>query len=147
MLESKIGLIGRQLFSRNDIRGYSVLVEGREEKCIVYPALTGEVETGDEVLLNTTAVSLKLGSGGYHYVIARLNSSGQSSLPGGHIMKMRYTPMQVKILSAEEEDSPYHEALKRLIVFWAHRYWQLPYIPCWHRWYFIYPMPVIKLLI
>lgn len=112
MLESKPGLIGRQLFSRNDIRGYSVLIEGREEKCIVYPALTGEVETGDEVLLNTTAVSLKLGSGGYHYVIARLNSTGQSSVPGGHIMKMRYTPMQVKVLSAEEEDSPYHEVLK-----------------------------------
>ena len=29
---------------------------------------------GDEVLLNTTAVELSLGTGGYHFVIANLNN-------------------------------------------------------------------------
>jgi len=34
--------------------------------CINYEMLTGSVEVNDTVLLNTTAVELGLGSGGYH---------------------------------------------------------------------------------
>lgn len=111
MIEIKRGKIVSELFAREGIKGFIVEVEGREEKCIAYPDMTGEINPGDEVLLNTTAVSLKLGTGGYHYIIANLNSSGQELHPGGHIMKLRYTPSQLKVLSVEEEDSPHHQTM------------------------------------
>lgn len=112
MIEIKKGVIKEEIFSRPGIKGFTVLVGEREEKCIAYLDLVGEVEKGDEVLLNTTAVSLNLGSGGYHYIMANLSSPEKPLRPGGHIMKLRYTPMQLKVLSVEEEASPYHERLK-----------------------------------
>lgn len=112
MLELKRGVLKQLLFARPGIEGYVVEVNGREEKCIVYTDLVGKVNSGDQVLLNTTAESLHLGSGGYHYVIAGLNGEEKSLPAGGHIMKLRYTPLQIKVLSAEEEDSPYHQELK-----------------------------------
>ena len=111
MIQTKKGRIIRELFSREGIRGFAVKVEGRDEQCIVYPALIGDINIGDEVLLNTTAESLHLGSGGYHYVIANLNPTEKDLKPGGHIMKLRYTPLQLKVLSIEEESSPYHEEM------------------------------------
>jgi len=112
MLEIKRGVIVQELFAREGIKGFSVQTEAGEARCIAYPDLCGDISPGDEVLLNTTAVSLNLGSGGYHYVIAKLNSEGKDMPPGGHIMKMRYTPMQIKTLSVEEEESPYHQIIK-----------------------------------
>lgn len=107
MIESKRGKVIKELFARPGIRGYLVDIDNKEARCLSYPDLVGEISEGDEVLLNTTAVSLRLGSGGYHYVIAKLNSPGKTLRPGGHIMKLRYTPLQLKVLSVEEEDSPH----------------------------------------
>jgi len=111
MLELKKAIIVEEIFSRPDISAYWAMVDGAEEKCIAFNGLTPPLLPGDQVLLNTTAVSLKLGSGGYHFVLANLNHVQHSVRPGGHIMKMRYTPMQIKVLSAEEPDSPFHEQL------------------------------------
>ena len=111
MLEIKRGRIIKELFAREGIKGFLVQTEAGEEKCIAYTDLTGDIQPGDEVLLNTTAVSLNLGSGGYHYVISNVNSTGKDMVPGGHIMKMRYTPLQIKTLSVEEEDSPHHQEM------------------------------------
>lgn len=112
MLETKLGILKELLSERPGIQEYKVLVNGQEEKCLVYTDLVGSVHSGDQVLLNTTAQSLRLGSGGYHYVIAGLNGAEKDLPAGGHIMKLRYTPMQIKVLSAEEEDSPLHQDLK-----------------------------------
>lgn len=111
MIQIRSGVIQQPLFQREGMEAFSVLIEGREEKCLSYPDLIGNLQTGDEVLLNTTAVALSLGTGGYHYVMANLSRNRKDFRPGGHIMKMRYTPMQVKVLSVEEEDSPYREAM------------------------------------
>lgn len=85
-----------------------VLVEGRMEKALNYDRLTGPIHAGDRVLLNTTAVQLGLGTGGYHYVLANLSRPAPDPQPGGHIMKMRYTPQQVKVLAIEEPEHPLH---------------------------------------
>ncbi len=111
MLEIKKAIIADEIFSRTDISAYWAIVEGVKEKCIAYHGLTPPLKEGDQVLLNTTAVSLKLGTGGYHFVLANLNHTSHPVAPGGHIMKLRYTPMQIKVLSAEEPDSPFHEEL------------------------------------
>ncbi len=112
MLETKLGVLKELLLERPGIQVYKVLVNGQEEKCLVYTDLVGAVHIGDQVLLNTTAQSLKLGSGGYHYVITGLSGAGKDLPSGGHIMKLRYTPLQIKVLSAEEEESPFHRELK-----------------------------------
>lgn len=65
--------------------------------------LTGPVAVGDEVVVNTTAVNLDLGSGGWHVVHWNL-SGGDWSEPGpGHLMKLRYTSLQVDTGVGEED--------------------------------------------
>lgn len=88
-----------------------VLVEGKKEKAVSYPDLSGKVQDNEEVWLNTTAVSLGLGTGGYHFVMGIIGREEQDLKGPGHIMKLRYTPWQLKLLSAEEESSPYHQAI------------------------------------
>src|SRR6185312_179552 len=68
---------------------------------------------GDEVLLNTTAVELGLGTGGVHFVVAVLGDRDRETsadeLPG-RVMKARYTPLQTAVASVEEEHADRLEA-------------------------------------
>lgn len=89
-----------------------VRLNGETAKAVVYPPLTGEVREGDEVWVNTTAVHLSLGTGGYHFVMGIIGREEQELSGPGHIMKLRYTPWQLKVLSVEEEDSPYSEEIR-----------------------------------
>jgi hypothetical protein len=89
------------------IHGY----EGRQVACS-YPALIGKCEIGEQVLLNTTAVDLSLGTGGRHFVVAREGAEYEAPAPqGGHIMKLRYTPLQRDVLSVEDPKSDYHDVM------------------------------------
>lgn len=88
-----------------------VLDSGPSGSAICYPRLTGPCGIKDRVLLNTTAVGLALGTGGKHFVVARagdLRGVAYEDDSTGHIMKVRYTPVQHDILSVEEQDSPHH---------------------------------------
>jgi hypothetical protein len=79
-----------------------------------YVALVGECVEGDRVLLNTTAVDLGLGTGGAHFVVARQGSGEGVALDspsGGHVMKMRYSPLQVDVVSVEAPESADHAAM------------------------------------
>lgn len=112
MIEIKQGTIVKEIFARPGISGFLISINNKEEKCIAYTQLVGDIIPGDEVLVNTTAVSLNLGTGGYHYIIAKTGLTEKKTKPGkGHIMKLRYTPMQLKVMSVEEEDSPYHQEM------------------------------------
>lgn len=87
-------------------------VEGRTEKAYVYPHLTGEALPGDTVILNTTAVSLGLGSGGRHFVQMIVGKEQRDADGAGHIMKLRYTPWQLKCQTIDEPGAAGHEILK-----------------------------------
>jgi hypothetical protein len=91
-----------------------VEVGGETAAAIAYPELIGEVEIGETVVLNTTAVRLGLGTGGAHFVVARSpeRMAMDSGDAPGHIMKLRYTPLQHRCLSVEEADSPHRAALQ-----------------------------------
>ena len=112
MLSRKIGEvveIKKQNGQLDDIR---VEINGEIFRAYNYPKMTGEVKVGDKVLLNTTAVELSLGTGGYHYVISNLDNM-EADLEGqGHIMKLRYTPMQVRVDSVEDHESKYHDVFE-----------------------------------
>jgi hypothetical protein len=77
-------------------------VRTSEGRAYVLTHLTGTVEVGDEVVVNTTAVELGLGTGGWHVVHWNL-SRRELDQPGpGHIMKLRYTSLQADTGSVEE---------------------------------------------
>ena len=71
--------------------------------CVAYPELTGPVAHDDEVLVNTQARKLELGSGGFDVLYANLTRGLE--LPaevGAHVVKLPYTPTQFAALHAEE---------------------------------------------
>jgi hypothetical protein len=81
-----------------------VRLEVDGEACVGYPGLTGEVEVGDEVLVNVQAVELGLGSGGFHVLYANLTRGlGLGAEPGAHVMKLPYTPLQHAVRHVEED--------------------------------------------
>ncbi|MET8007149.1 DUF3866 family protein [Nonomuraea glycinis] len=81
-------------------------------RALAYPALVGRPEPGDEVLLNTTALAMGLGTGGYAMVVAVPNRLPQDPQGPGHLVKARYTPLQATVLGADEQDSPFHDRLR-----------------------------------
>lgn len=64
--------------------------------------LVGTVAVGDQVVLNTTAVGLGLGTGGWHVVHWNLARRTLDQPGPGHIMKVRYTSLQADTGAAEE---------------------------------------------
>jgi len=81
-------------------------------RALAYPALTGRPGPGDRVLLNTTALDLRLGTGGYALVAAMPDRLPPDRSGPGHLVKARYTPLQAIVLGADEQGSPYHEMLR-----------------------------------
>jgi hypothetical protein len=77
-----------------------VEVDGR--RAYVLTALTGDVAVGDRVVVNTTAVELGLGTGGWDVVHWNLARDAWDGVGGGHVMKLRYTSLQCDTGVAEE---------------------------------------------
>lgn len=122
MLNKAAGIVAEITGERAGLQ--EILVDIRRERCraVNYTTFCGRLEPGDEVVLNTTAVDLALGTGGVHFVIEAIGrgplpESTEQGAPGGrraegHIMKLRYTPLQHSVLSVEEEASPYRTAIE-----------------------------------
>jgi hypothetical protein len=79
---------------------------------LAYPELVGRPEAGDAVLLNTTALAQRLGTGGFALVVAIPDRLPADPSGPGHLVKARYTPLQVSVFGADEQDSPYHGQLR-----------------------------------
>jgi hypothetical protein len=79
-----------------------VEVEGERASALAYPELVGPVAEGDPVILNTTAVALGLGTGGFHLIVAVEGGSPTELAHDGRVLKARYTPSQVAVRSVEE---------------------------------------------
>ncbi len=90
-----------------------VVLAGERVACSAWSSMLGELEPGDEVVVNTTGVELGLGTGGEGFILWNL-TRGEEVSPGiGHIMKLRYTPWQTEVLVAEAPESPHHDVLAR----------------------------------
>jgi len=117
--------VSRVLARRGGAIWLEVALDGATCPAVAYAGMVPALAVGDEVLVNTTAVDLGLGTGGWHFVVAAVGgvsgcggggSGGaggerESSAPG-HVMKLRYTPLQVRCLCAEAPESPHHAALR-----------------------------------
>ncbi|MEU0487652.1 DUF3866 family protein [Nocardiopsis sp. NPDC006139] len=87
---------------------------GGEAQCraIAYTGLVGDPLPGDTVLLNTGALDLGLGTGGYAMVVALPDRLPPDREGPGHLVKARYTPLQALVEGADEQDSPHHATLR-----------------------------------
>ncbi len=88
--------------------------------------LTGPVAVGDRVVLNTTAVDLGLGTGGWHVVHWNLARDHWSEPGPGHLMKLRYTSLQVDAGAAEEDHPDLPEDLGGMPVVVCGLHSQVP---------------------
>jgi hypothetical protein len=89
-----------------------VTAGGDSIRALAYPALVGSPRVGDRVLLNVTALEAGLGTGGYALVVAIPDRLPADPDITGHIVKSRYTPLQVMTESADEQGSEYHQLLE-----------------------------------
>lgn len=82
----------------------TVEVAGERRPAWADPALVGECAAGDEVVVNTEALDLGLGSGGFDVV--HVNLSRGLDRPGAadaHVMKLNYTSLQHPVEPVEPE--------------------------------------------
>ena len=71
---------------------------------VAYPGLTGPVALGDEVIVNTQARELGLGSGGFDIVAVNLTRGlGLAAAPGAHVVSGPYAPLQSAVRHVEED--------------------------------------------
>lgn len=116
MMRIEKGRVLRIIGGRPGVLELMVQIGEREERAIQYTDLSAPAVPGQTVLLNTTAVRLGLGTGGYHFVLPGRMDRNPSSIKerpdNGHIMKLRYTPGQIRVFSCEEPDHPAHSLLQ-----------------------------------
>jgi hypothetical protein len=123
-----------------DLQELVVEVSGQRRSAIAYSALVGRVRVGEMVLLNTWAVELDLGTGGADFVIASEDQTTVDAAPVGHVMKLRYTPLQQPVLAAEAPESTWHsevagfQSLEMTPVVCAELHSQLPAIAAAAKW-------------
>ena len=77
-------------------------METRRNGC-KFPDLTGTCQIGDRVILNTTAITLGLGTGGSHFVMGVIGETHPEL--NQVILSGALPPSQGRVLSVEEPDS------------------------------------------
>jgi hypothetical protein len=81
-------------------------------RALAYVDVVGEPVVDDVVLLNVTALDLDLGTGGYALVAGIPHRLPVDPKGPGHLVKARYTPLQMTVLGVDEQDSPHHAVLR-----------------------------------
>lgn len=90
--------------------------------------LTGPVAAGDRVVVNTTAVDHGLGTGGWHVVHWNLSAPPFRAVGAGHLMKLRYTSVQVDTGVGEEHQPDLPTGLDGIPVVVAGLHSHLPIV-------------------
>lgn len=79
-----------------------VEVDGERRPAWADSVMLGEMREGDEVVVNTAALDLELGSGGFDVVHVNLTRGLAGEAPRDeHVMKLNYTSLQHPVLPAE----------------------------------------------
>ncbi len=109
-------------------------VEVDGERAYVLTDLVGPVGVGERVVVNTTAVELGLGTGGWHVVHWNLDRDEWRRPGPGHVMKLRYTSLQADTGAAEEDSVGLPSDLGGLPVAVIGLHSQLPLVVAGARW-------------
>jgi hypothetical protein len=92
-----------------------------EVRALAYPSLVGIPQVDDDVLLNTTALAQGLGTGGVALVVAVPDRLPPDPTGPGHLVKARYTPLQVTVQGVDLGGMPavvadLHSALPAVLI-------------------------------
>ena len=98
----RTGKVVRLLDERPGLQRVEVDLGDGPARAYAVTQLTGPVGLGDAVVVNTTAVELGLGTGGWHVVHWNLARDEWHERGPGHIIKGRYTSIQTDVGSSEE---------------------------------------------
>lgn len=96
---------------RADLVRARVALPNGDVEAVGFPEMLGTLTPGDRVVVNTTGIELGLGTGGVAFVLWNLDGDPPEPQLEGHIMKMRYTPWQTEVITAESPESSHHAAL------------------------------------
>jgi len=108
------------------------LVDNVAVPCLAYTDLVGQLAVGHQVWLNQRAMTLRLGTGGQAFVVARADqpptpveldesetrqaptppTGGPNTGDSGYLVKARYTPLQVAVRGVDSPNSPFHRLLQ-----------------------------------
>ena len=95
----------------------TVSVEGEERRAWADRGLVGEVAAGDEVIVNTEAQDLGLGSGGFDVVHVNLSRGLEgAAAAGAHVIKLNYTSLQHPVAPVEDGREAQSSALPVLVI-------------------------------
>ena len=101
-----------------------VEVAGERRRAWADESMVGAVEVGDELVVNTAALDLGLGSGGFDVVHANLTRGleGGETEPGVHVMKLNYSSLQhpVDPIEAPADAAPRPERRIPVLVLPLH---------------------------
>ena len=124
----RTGRVVKLLEDRPGLQRVEVDLGQGPERAYALTQLTGPVTDGDRVVVNTTAVELGLGTGGWHVVHWNLERDGWQESGPGHIIKGRYTSLQADVGSTEEhlEELAEVESIDGMPVVAAALHSQLP---------------------
>jgi hypothetical protein len=103
--------VKRILAERPGAQEIEVDCGGQIRPAVAYAAISGPVQAGQTVLVNTWGVELGLGTGGVDFVVANEHNRIETE-PPGHVMKLRYTPSQIPVHAVCAQESPWHEAIR-----------------------------------
>ena len=85
----------------------AVEIAGARRPAVADTVLVGPAQVGDDVVLNTQALDLGLGSGGFDVVHANLTRGLEGEgTAGAHVMKLNYTSLQHAVMPVEAEAAP-----------------------------------------
>ncbi|MGH2758639.1 MAG: DUF3866 family protein [Actinomycetota bacterium] len=105
------GTVEAVLDERPGLQTLEVRSDAGLRRAVLYTRYAAAARPGDRVVLNTTATDLGLGSGGEDFVVWNLAHGSYDSSADGHVMKLRYTPLQTEVLTVEAPESPHHEVM------------------------------------
>jgi Protein of unknown function (DUF3866) len=104
----------------------TVDVGGERRRAWADPATVGEVRDGDEVVVNTEALDLGLGSGGFDVVHVNLTRGlDAAGARGDHVMKLNYTSLQHPVEPVEPELDSDEAPARAIPVLVCHLHGQL----------------------
>ena len=106
----RTGVVVALLEERRGLQRVEVDLGDGPERAYVLTQLVGPVAVGDRVVVNTTAVELGLGTGGWHVVHWNLAREEWREPGPGHVLKARYTSLQADVGSTEEREPALAEA-------------------------------------
>ena len=118
MVDWDIGRVVNIVEETGEIQIVIVKHSNGKSRAINYLQFQEALSIGHKVIINKTAKTLNLGSGGYDFIVTPINLTNTRRIKviaeEGHIMKLRYTPYQFSVLSAEEQDSKHHDIFKEV---------------------------------